>query len=133
MLVVNFPVSSPSSPVMSSSSGLARRAPLAHVPVELGDSGSSWGVYRALVFYLCVFLGKKGNIIEKPIPPPEPSEPVLPGSVAVGTVSLAVAKTGALLQGIPLYKYITILNSQKVIQKHTQPPTAGMYIYIWLI
>ena len=72
---------------------------------------------------MCVFLGKKGNIIEKPIPPPEPSEPVLPGSVAVGTVSLAVAKTGALLQGIPLYKYIMILNSQKVIQKHTQPPT----------
>ncbi|XP_067091781.1 enolase 4 [Osmerus mordax] len=61
--------------------------------------------------------GKKGNIIEKPIPPPEHSEPVLPGSVAVGTVSLAVAKTGALLQGIPLYKYITILNSQKSMEQ----------------
>ncbi|KAM9345085.1 enolase 4 [Symphorus nematophorus] len=60
--------------------------------------------------------GKKSNTAEKPLPPAEPPEPVLPGSSAIGSVSLSVAKTGAQIQGIPLYKYIAAL-------KNTEPPT----------
>uniref|UniRef100_A0A8D0A1W1 Enolase 4 n=1 Tax=Sander lucioperca TaxID=283035 RepID=A0A8D0A1W1_SANLU len=52
--------------------------------------------------------GKKSNTAEKSFPPAEPPEPVLPGSLAIGSVSLAVAKTGAKTQGIPLYKYIAV-------------------------
>uniref|UniRef100_A0A8C4RLK2 Enolase 4 n=1 Tax=Erpetoichthys calabaricus TaxID=27687 RepID=A0A8C4RLK2_ERPCA len=59
-------------------------------------------------------LPKKGNISEKPIPPAEPQEPVLQGSVAVGSVSLAVAKAAATLRSIPLYQHIASL-------KHPQP------------
>ncbi|XP_029926621.1 enolase 4 isoform X2 [Myripristis murdjan] len=57
--------------------------------------------------------GKKGTNVEKPIPPREPPEPVLPGSWAIGSVSLAVAKTGAQIQGVPLYKYIAALKNQE--------------------
>ncbi|XP_034464981.1 enolase 4 isoform X2 [Hippoglossus hippoglossus] len=56
--------------------------------------------------------GKK-NSAEKPFPPAEPPEPVLPGSMAIGSVSLAVARTGAQLQGIPLYKYIAALKARE--------------------
>ncbi|XP_071249230.1 enolase 4 isoform X2 [Salvelinus alpinus] len=66
--------------------------------------------------------GKKGNSTEKPIPPPEPSELVLPGSMAIGSVSLAVAKTGALLQCIPLYKYIKALRNQQPCPKEMHIP-----------
>ncbi|XP_059179895.1 enolase 4 isoform X5 [Centropristis striata] len=59
--------------------------------------------------------GKKSNNTEKPFPPSEPPEPVLPGSSAIGSLSLAVAKTGATIQGLPLYKYIAA-------QKNGQPP-----------
>ncbi|KAF7667842.1 hypothetical protein LDENG_00040830 [Lucifuga dentata] len=57
--------------------------------------------------------GKKGNSAEKLIPPQQPEEPVLPGGLAVGTVSLAVAKTGAQTQDIPLYKYIATVKNQE--------------------
>uniref|UniRef100_A0A8C2WVE7 Enolase 4 n=1 Tax=Cyclopterus lumpus TaxID=8103 RepID=A0A8C2WVE7_CYCLU len=50
--------------------------------------------------------GKKSNTAEKSFPPAEPPEPVFPGSSAIGSVSLAVAKTAAKIQGTPLYKYI---------------------------
>uniref|UniRef100_A0A8C8DAR3 Enolase 4 n=1 Tax=Oncorhynchus tshawytscha TaxID=74940 RepID=A0A8C8DAR3_ONCTS len=66
--------------------------------------------------------GKKGNSTEKPIPPPEPSELVLPGSMAIGSVSLAVAKTGALLQCLPLYKYIKALRNQQPCPKEMHIP-----------
>ncbi|KAM3862568.1 enolase 4 [Diretmus argenteus] len=57
---------------------------------------------------------KKGKNVEKPIPPWDPPEPALPGSSAIGSVSLAVAKTGAQTQGIPLYKHIAILKNKEV-------------------
>ncbi|XP_032397887.1 enolase 4 isoform X1 [Etheostoma spectabile] len=58
--------------------------------------------------------GKKSNTAEKSFPPAEPPEPVLPGSLAIGSVSLAVAKTGAKTQGIPLYKYVAALKKIEV-------------------
>ncbi|XP_054874688.1 enolase 4 isoform X2 [Amphiprion ocellaris] len=57
---------------------------------------------------------KKRNITEKPFVPAEPSEPVLHGSLAIGSLSLAVVKTGAQIQGIPLYKYIAVLTGREV-------------------
>lgn len=41
--------------------------------------------------------------------PPEPVEPVLNGSMAIGAVSLAVAKTRAILDNNPLYLNIALL------------------------
>ncbi|KAF6737405.1 Enolase-like protein ENO4 [Oryzias melastigma] len=58
--------------------------------------------------------GKKNNTVEKPFPPAEPPEPVLHGSTAIGSVSLAVAKAGAELQRIPLYHHIAALKSHQV-------------------
>uniref|UniRef100_A0A3B4Y3T4 Enolase 4 n=1 Tax=Seriola lalandi dorsalis TaxID=1841481 RepID=A0A3B4Y3T4_SERLL len=60
---------------------------------------------------MCLFTGKKSNTSEKPFPPAEPPEPVLPGSLAIGSVSVAVARTGAQLQGLPLYGYIAALKN----------------------
>ncbi|XP_054652934.1 enolase 4 [Dunckerocampus dactyliophorus] len=54
---------------------------------------------------------KKANVSEKPFCPAEPPEPVLPGCLAIGSVSLAVAKAGAQVNAIPLYKYIRILKN----------------------
>nr|XP_020463284.1 enolase 4 isoform X2 [Monopterus albus] len=66
--------------------------------------------------------GKKSSA-EKPLPPAEPPEPVLPGSWAIGSVSLAVAKTGAQLQGIPFYKHIAALkNRETPAQFHIPVP-----------
>ncbi|XP_034408276.1 enolase 4 [Cyclopterus lumpus] len=56
--------------------------------------------------------GKKSNTAEKSFPPAEPPEPVFPGSSAIGSVSLAVAKTAAKIQGTPLYKYIAALKNR---------------------
>ncbi|KAJ8014171.1 hypothetical protein DPEC_G00037480 [Dallia pectoralis] len=66
--------------------------------------------------------GKKGNSTEKPVPRPEPSELVLPGSMAIGSVSLAVAKTGSLVKGVPLYKYIRAMSNQQPCPKETHIP-----------
>ncbi|XP_070834147.1 enolase 4 isoform X1 [Chaetodon trifascialis] len=65
--------------------------------------------------------GKKSNIAEKQFPPAEPLEPVLPGSLAIGSVSLAVAKTGAQIQDIPLYKYIAALKNRKALSQFHIP------------
>ncbi|XP_074195094.1 enolase 4 isoform X3 [Rhinolophus sinicus] len=53
--------------------------------------------------------GLKDTLTEKPMIPPEPVEPVLCGSMAIGAVSLAVAKTSALLGSNPLYVNIALL------------------------
>ncbi|OBS65232.1 hypothetical protein A6R68_06227, partial [Neotoma lepida] len=53
--------------------------------------------------------GRRDTLLEKPIIPSEPPEPVLHGSMAIGAVSLAVAKTSASLASIPLYMNIVSL------------------------
>ncbi|XP_039093274.1 enolase 4 [Hyaena hyaena] len=53
--------------------------------------------------------GRIDTLLEKPILPPEPVEPVLSGSMAIGAVSLAVAKTSAMLGNSPLYINLALL------------------------
>ncbi|KAH0516143.1 Enolase-like protein ENO4 [Microtus ochrogaster] len=53
--------------------------------------------------------GRRDTLLEKPIIPPEPPEPILHGSMAIGAVSLAVAKTSASLASVPLYMNIASL------------------------
>uniref|UniRef100_A0A2K5Q6X1 Enolase 4 n=1 Tax=Cebus imitator TaxID=2715852 RepID=A0A2K5Q6X1_CEBIM len=53
--------------------------------------------------------GRKDTATEKPIAPAEPVEPVLSGSMAIGAVSLAVAKTCGMLLNNPLYLNIALL------------------------
>ncbi|XP_051837468.1 enolase 4 [Antechinus flavipes] len=53
--------------------------------------------------------GRKEVTPEKPIPPAEPPESILHGSMAIGAVSLAVAKTCATLTNTPLYSKIASL------------------------
>ncbi|KAF0874004.1 ENO4 Enolase, partial [Crocuta crocuta] len=53
--------------------------------------------------------GQIDTLLEKPILPPEPVEPVLSGSMAIGAVSLAVAKTSAMLGNSPLYINLALL------------------------
>lgn len=67
---------------------------------------------------------RKSTIIEKPIPPPEPVEPVLCGSMAIGAVSLAVAKTIATLNSNPLYFHIASLKHHQVSLHHIPSPGA---------
>ncbi|XP_058553877.1 enolase 4 isoform X4 [Neofelis nebulosa] len=71
--------------------------------------------------------GRTDTLTEKPILPPEPVEPVEPvlsGSMAIGAVSLAVAKTSAMLDNNPLYLNIALLKHPQgvemllEIQKH---------------
>ncbi|MGH0139082.1 UNVERIFIED_CONTAM: hypothetical protein FKN15_022480 [Acipenser sinensis] len=61
--------------------------------------------------------GKKTCVPEKPIPPAEPQELVLPGSMAVGSVSMAVCKAAAILSSIPLFQHIFAINHQQPILK----------------
>ncbi|XP_057593591.1 enolase 4 isoform X3 [Hippopotamus amphibius kiboko] len=60
--------------------------------------------------------GRKDTLTEKPVIPPEPVEPVLCGSMAIGAVSLAVAKTSAVLGNNPLYLHIALL------KRHQEQP-----------
>ncbi|KAL1787940.1 enolase 4 [Sigmodon hispidus] len=70
--------------------------------------------------------GRRDTLLEKPIIPPEPPEPVLHGSMAIGAVSLAVAKTSAILAGIPLYMNIASLkHGQEQLSTFTMPLLMG--------
>ncbi|XP_040217438.1 enolase 4 [Rana temporaria] len=60
--------------------------------------------------------GKKAAAAEKPIPPAEPPEPIVRGSLAVSAVSLAVATSSSILREVPLYSYISTL-------RHEEPPS----------
>jgi len=68
---------------------------------------------------------KKSAGPEKPLPPCVPPEPEVPGSLAIGAVSLAVAKSGARIADVPLYKHIAALSSQVVPWRQlTCPPNS---------
>lgn len=56
---------------------------------------------------------------EKPVIPEEPPEPILCGSMAIGAVSLAVAKTSAVLDNNPLYLNIALLKHHQVSGHYT--------------
>ncbi|XP_072280776.1 enolase 4 isoform X2 [Pyxicephalus adspersus] len=60
--------------------------------------------------------GKKAAAAEKSIPPADPPEPVIRGSLAVSAVSLAVATSAAILRDVPLYSYVSAM-------KHGKPPS----------
>ncbi|KAM7330398.1 hypothetical protein ACRRTK_012011 [Alexandromys fortis] len=60
--------------------------------------------------------GRRDTLLEKPIIPPEPPEPILHGSMAIGAVSLAVAKTSASLASVPLYMNIASLKHGQGIE-----------------
>ncbi|XP_066096582.1 enolase 4 isoform X3 [Saccopteryx bilineata] len=70
--------------------------------------------------------GAKDSFIEKPVLPPEPAEPVLCGSMAVGAVSLAVAKTCAMLSDRPLYLAVAAL-------KHPQEQPAKLTLPLLMV
>ncbi|XP_052038560.1 enolase 4 isoform X2 [Apodemus sylvaticus] len=65
--------------------------------------------------------GRRDTLLEKPILPPEPPEPVLHGSMAIGAVSLAVAKASATLASTSLYLTLALLKHDQ-----EQPPTFTM-------
>ncbi|XP_072335575.1 enolase 4 isoform X3 [Scyliorhinus torazame] len=60
--------------------------------------------------------GKKSIAPEKPIKPLEPPEPLFPGGVAIGAVSLAVAKASVKLQNTSLYLHIASLNQEESLK-----------------
>ncbi|KAG6937455.1 enolase family member 4, partial [Chelydra serpentina] len=69
-----------------------------------------------------VKLGKKSSVAEKPIPPMEPIEPVLCGSIAIGGLSLAVAKTGATINNTPLYLHLALMKHNQDLPKELTVP-----------
>ncbi|XP_043845269.1 enolase 4 [Dromiciops gliroides] len=66
--------------------------------------------------------GRKETVSEKPIPPAEPPEPILHGSMAIGAVSLAVAKTCATLTNTPMYLNIASLKYKQESPKSLALP-----------
>ncbi|NXC06792.1 ENO4 Enolase, partial [Orthonyx spaldingii] len=66
--------------------------------------------------------GKMMPVVEKPIPPAEPAEPVLRGSLAIGGTSLAIAKAGATISHVPLYLYIALLKHDQESPKEMTLP-----------
>ncbi|XP_059955164.1 enolase 4 isoform X4 [Mesoplodon densirostris] len=70
--------------------------------------------------------GRKDTLTKKPMIPPEPVEPILCGSMAIGAVSLAVAKTSAVLGNNPLYLNIALL-------KHHQDQPAKLTIPLLMV
>ncbi|XP_053245058.1 enolase 4 isoform X4 [Podarcis raffonei] len=65
---------------------------------------------------------KKLSVLEKPIPPAEPAEPVVMGSMAIGCTSLAFAKTAATLRDMPLYLHIALLKHDQESPKELALP-----------
>ncbi|XP_074964334.1 enolase 4 isoform X2 [Phalacrocorax aristotelis] len=66
--------------------------------------------------------GKKVAVAERTIPPAEPAESVLCGSLAIGGTSLAVAKAGATISRIPLYLHIALLKGNQDSPKEITLP-----------
>nr|XP_056706441.1 enolase 4 [Euleptes europaea] len=69
-----------------------------------------------------VKLGKKISVVENPIPPAEPAEPVIKGSMAIGCISLAVAKTAATTSDMPLYLQIALMKHNQDLPKELIMP-----------
>ncbi|XP_068807728.1 enolase 4 isoform X2 [Struthio camelus] len=67
-------------------------------------------------------IGKKVPGAETTIPPAEPIESVLCGSLAIGGTSLAIAKAGATISDIPLYLYIALLKRNQDSPKEMTMP-----------
>ncbi|KAE8589487.1 hypothetical protein XENTR_v10017583 [Xenopus tropicalis] len=65
--------------------------------------------------------GKKAAVVEKPIPPEETPEAVVPGSPAIGALSLAVAKASSVLSKTPLYLHIRALRNEKLPTEFFMP------------
>lgn len=72
--------------------------------------------------------GRRDTLLEKPVFPPEPPEPVLHGSMAIGAVSLAVAKASATLASTPLYLTLALLKHDQV---SNVTPHHGMEPGLW--
>ncbi|XP_064320305.1 enolase 4 isoform X2 [Phalacrocorax carbo] len=66
--------------------------------------------------------GKKVAVAERTIPPAEPAESVLCGSLAIGGTSLAIAKAGATISRIPLYLHIALLKGNQDSPKEITLP-----------
>ncbi|XP_010002284.1 PREDICTED: LOW QUALITY PROTEIN: enolase-like protein ENO4 [Chaetura pelagica] len=66
--------------------------------------------------------GKKVSVVERMIPPAEPDEPVLCGSLAIGGTSLAIAKAGATISHVPLYLHIALLKHKQESPKEMTLP-----------
>ncbi|XP_014800696.1 PREDICTED: enolase-like protein ENO4 [Calidris pugnax] len=66
--------------------------------------------------------GKKVSVAESVIPPAEPIESVLRGSLAIGGTSLAIAKAGATISHIPLYLHIALLKHDQDLPKEMTLP-----------
>uniref|UniRef100_A0A8C3JZK4 Enolase 4 n=1 Tax=Calidris pygmaea TaxID=425635 RepID=A0A8C3JZK4_9CHAR len=66
--------------------------------------------------------GKKVSVAERMIPPAEPIESVLCGSLAIGGTSLAIAKAGATVNRIPLYLHIALLKHDQDLPKEMTLP-----------
>uniref|UniRef100_A0A8D2IYV7 Enolase 4 n=1 Tax=Varanus komodoensis TaxID=61221 RepID=A0A8D2IYV7_VARKO len=66
--------------------------------------------------------GKKASVLEKPISPAEPTEPVVMGSMAIGCLSLAVAKTAATICNACLYLHIALLKHNQELPKELAMP-----------
>ncbi|XP_025922860.1 enolase 4 [Apteryx rowi] len=67
-------------------------------------------------------IGKKVSGAERTIPPAEPVESVLCGSLAIGGTSLAIAKAGATISRIPLYVHIALLKHDQDSPKEMTVP-----------
>ncbi|KAK7901659.1 hypothetical protein WMY93_018428 [Mugilogobius chulae] len=63
--------------------------------------------------------GKKGSAL-KLVPPPEAPEVFLSGGLAVGVVSLSVARAGARSRGVALYEHVAQL------KRHSSPPQMSL-------
>nr|XP_021392940.1 enolase 4 [Lonchura striata domestica] len=65
---------------------------------------------------------KKVSAEVNPIPPAEPAEPVLRGSLAIGGTSLAIAKAGATISRVPLYLHTALLKHNQESPKEMTLP-----------
>ncbi|XP_023785048.1 enolase 4 [Cyanistes caeruleus] len=66
--------------------------------------------------------GKAVSVEAQSIPPAEPAESVLRGSLAIGATSLAIAKAGAIICHVPLYLYTALLKHNQESPKEITLP-----------